>query len=45
MADTANISAVTVDGLKGKLTAQLEAQYVEVEDMSGMDGRLLYSPS
>lgn len=35
MADNASTSGVTADGLKEKLTAQLEAQFVEIEDMSG----------
>lgn len=30
-------SGVTVDGLKGKLMEQLQAQHVEIEDMSGME--------
>lgn len=36
MADTANTSGITADGLKQKLAAQLEAPHVEVEDISGM---------
>lgn len=36
MADTANTSGITADGLKQKLSAQLEAPHVEVEDISGM---------
>jgi hypothetical protein len=32
----ADASGVTVEGLKEKLAAQLGAQYVEIEDMSGM---------
>lgn len=30
-------SGVTVDGLKGKLMEQLQAQHVEIEDISGME--------
>lgn len=30
-------SGVTADGLKGKLTEQLQALHVEIEDLSGMD--------
>jgi len=36
MADTANTSGISAQSLKETLTKQLEAQYVEVEDMSGM---------
>ncbi|KAH8701714.1 bola domain protein [Talaromyces proteolyticus] len=39
MADTASSSGVTADGLKQKLAAQLEAQHVEIEDMSGGCGQ------
>jgi hypothetical protein len=35
MADSASTSGVTADGLKEKLSVQLEAQFVEIEDMSG----------
>ena len=35
MADAANTSGVTADGLKEKLTVELEAQFVEIDDMSG----------
>lgn len=34
MADAS--SGVTADGLKGKLTEQLQAQFVEIDDLSGM---------
>lgn len=34
MADT---SGITTDSLKNKLTEVLQAQHVEVEDLSGMD--------
>jgi stress-induced morphogen len=40
MVDTAPESGVTAELLKGKLTNQLGAQYVEIEDMSGMFARL-----
>lgn len=36
MTDPSNTSGVTADGLKEKLSVQLEAQFVEIEDMSGM---------
>lgn len=36
MADTASTSGITADSLRETLIRQLEAQYVEVEDMSGM---------
>jgi hypothetical protein len=36
MADAASASGVTAEELKEKLAAQLEAQYVDIEDMSGM---------
>lgn len=35
MADSASTSGVTADGLKEKLSVQLETQFVEIEDMSG----------
>jgi stress-induced morphogen len=35
MADTASTSGITADSLKDKLVKQLEAQHVEIEDMSG----------
>jgi hypothetical protein len=35
MADSASTSGVTADGLKEKLSTQLGAQFVEIEDMSG----------
>jgi hypothetical protein len=35
MAESASTSGVTADGLKDKLSTQLEAQFVEIEDMSG----------
>lgn len=35
MADTANTSGITADSLKDKLVTQLQAQHVEIEDMSG----------
>lgn len=40
MVGTAPESEVTAELLKGKLTNQLGAQYVEIEDMSGMFARL-----
>ncbi|KAJ9197896.1 hypothetical protein DTO166G4_2521 [Paecilomyces variotii] len=39
MADTANTSGISAQSLKETLTKQLEAQYVEVEDMSGGCGQ------
>ncbi|EED17494.1 BolA domain protein [Talaromyces stipitatus ATCC 10500] len=39
MADSASTSGVTADGLKEKLSAQLGAQFVEIEDMSGGCGQ------
>ncbi|OKL61279.1 hypothetical protein UA08_03805 [Talaromyces atroroseus] len=39
MADSASTSGVTADGLKEKLSVQLEAQFVEIEDMSGGCGQ------
>ncbi|QKX63395.1 uncharacterized protein TRUGW13939_10565 [Talaromyces rugulosus] len=39
MADTANTSGVTADGLKQKLAAGLGAPHVEVEDISGGCGQ------
>ncbi|KAL1962958.1 hypothetical protein VTN77DRAFT_8804 [Rasamsonia byssochlamydoides] len=39
MADTANTSGVTADLLKSKLESQLEAQHVEIEDLSGGCGQ------
>jgi len=39
MVDTAPESGVTAELLKGKLTNQLGAQYVEIEDMSGGCGQ------
>lgn len=35
MADAANTSGVTADSLKETLMKQLQAQHVEIEDMSG----------
>lgn len=37
MADAANTSGITADLLKDKLVKQLEAQHVEIEDMSGTE--------
>lgn len=37
-AQNANSSGVTPQSLEAKLASQLEAQYVEIEDMSGMIG-------
>ncbi|KAL2359392.1 hypothetical protein RJZ56_007760 [Blastomyces dermatitidis] len=39
MADTANTSGVTVASLKDTLIAKLDAQHVEIEDMSGGCGQ------
>ena len=39
-AQAANALGVTTEYLERKLTEKLEAQYVVVEDMSGMDARL-----
>lgn len=36
MASATNTSGVTADSLKETLTKQLQAQHVEIEDMSGM---------
>ncbi|RAO68870.1 uncharacterized protein BHQ10_004882 [Talaromyces amestolkiae] len=39
MADSASTSGVTADGLKEKLSNQLDAEFVEIEDMSGGCGQ------
>ena len=36
MADAAAAGGLTPDALKGKLVDQLQAQHVEIEDLSGM---------
>lgn len=36
MVDTANTSGITSASLKDTLIAKLDAQHVEIEDMSGM---------
>ncbi|PGH04381.1 hypothetical protein GX51_03540 [Blastomyces parvus] len=39
MADTANTSGITAASLKDTLIAKLDAQHVEIEDMSGGCGQ------
>ncbi|KAL2009809.1 hypothetical protein VTN00DRAFT_5616 [Thermoascus crustaceus] len=43
MADAANTSGITADSLKETLMKQLQAQHVEIEDMSGGCGQAFHA--